>query len=262
MHADFGRQSPGRRTTASEPTRLPRAGSSGPAHGHLGRIPSGLYRALQELGTPSFAVLSQLKGEIQIWLAQHSKHRRTEENGLRPSSMDSSGASRLQLFSEAANLKAITDPLTGLGNRRMIHLERRRYREDGSCFGLLLLDLNDFKAINDTWDHQVGDAALLRFTHILRTCTRHSDSVIRLGGDEFLIVAKDTDAEGMQLLADRISLMSHRHRLELPNGQQHRISSAFGWACYPQDGDEWEVLIALADQRMYSHKASMKSSVA
>ena len=77
-----------------------------------------------------------------------------------------------------------------------------------------------------------------------------------------LIVAKDTDAEGMQLLADRISLMSHRHRLELPNGQQHRISSAFGWACYPQDGDEWEVLIALADQRMYSHKASMKSSVA
>jgi diguanylate cyclase (GGDEF)-like protein len=120
------------------------------------------------------------------------------------------------------------------------------------------MDLNDFKDINDTWDHHVGDQALLRFTQIMQSCTRHSDTLVRLGGDEFMIIAMDADTLGMELLAERIALATHRFRLDLPNGKQHRISTAFGWACYPTDGEDWEVLTALADERMYAHKASQK----
>ena len=86
--------------------------------------------------------------------------------------------------------------------------------------------------------------------------------MIRLGGDEFLIIARDTDAEGMELLAHRIGEVSQRQQLELPNGTMHHISSSYGWSCYPMDGEDWEVLIARADQRMYTHKSSQKMSVA
>ncbi|MEC7242699.1 MAG: GGDEF domain-containing protein [Myxococcota bacterium] len=214
------------------------------------------------LGPATFEIpLPARIGEVQVWLTQYSSHRRSERlfHGLMPWLQ---AALRSSKAFQRTQFEALTDPLTGLGNRRMIHVERRKHAERGGAFGLLLLDLNDFKAINDTWDHHVGDRALLRFTKILQTCTRHSDTVIRLGGDEFLIIANDTDAAGMEMLAHRIGEVSEELQLELPNGQHQRISSAYGWSCYPSDGEEWEGLIAKADQRMYAHKALQKVSVA
>ena len=216
----------------------------------------------EALGKPSFAIpLPSKVGEVQVWLTQYKAHRKSERilYGLLPWLQ---AALRSSKAFQKTQFEAVTDPLTGLGNRRMIHIERRKHAETGGVFGLLLLDLNDFKSINDTWDHHVGDRALIQFTQILRTCTRHSDAVIRLGGDEFLIIARDTDAEGMELLAHRIGEVSQRQQLELPNGTMHHISSSYGWSCYPMDGEDWEVLIAMADQRMYTHKSSQKMSVA
>ena len=216
----------------------------------------------EALGKPSFAIpLPSKVGEVQVWLTQYKAHRKSERilYGLLPWLQ---AALRSSKAFQKTQFEALTDPLTGLGNRRMIHIERRKHAETGGVFGLLLLDLNDFKSINDTWDHHVGDRALIQFTQILRTCTRHSDAVIRLGGDEFLIIARDTDAEGMELLAHRIGEVSQRQQLELPNGTMHHISSSYGWSCYPMDGEDWEVLIAMADQRMYTHKSSQKMSVA
>ena len=216
----------------------------------------------QALGDPSFEIpLPSRVGVLQVWLTQRTSHQKSERLflGLMPWLQ---AALRSSKAFQRTQFEALTDPLTGLGNRRMIHMERRKHAERGGAFGLLLLDLNDFKLINDTWDHHVGDRALLRFTKILQTCTRHSDSVIRLGGDEFLIIASDTDAAGMEMLAHRIGEVSDELQLELPNGLRHRISSAYGWSCYPQDGDDWEDLIAKADRRMYAHKEQQKISVA
>ena len=216
----------------------------------------------EALGPPSFAIaLPDERGELQVWLMKYRTHRRSERIlfGLLPwiqAALRSSKAFQL------THIEAITDPLTGLGNRRLLYAERRKHAESGGAFGLLLIDLNDFKEINDTWDHRVGDQALLRFTQIMHACTRHSDTLVRLGGDEFMIIANDADLSGMQYLAERIALATHRNRLELPDGTKHRLSAAFGWSCYPTDGEDWEVLIALADQRMYAHKATQKTSVA
>jgi diguanylate cyclase (GGDEF)-like protein len=216
----------------------------------------------EDLGPPSLIVeLKSERGEVQLWLNRKKGRRRTEriakvqlpwiEAALR-----SSKAYKITQF------EATTDPLTGLGNRRVLYAERRKFDDSEGSYGVLLMDLNDFKSINDNWDHQLGDQALLRFTEILRSCTRHTDTLVRLGGDEFLIIAKDASPEGMILLGERIALASHRHRLQLPNGVKYRISASIGWACSPEDGQDWERLIALADQRMYAHKADQKASVA
>jgi len=216
----------------------------------------------ESLGPPSFVIpLPDGRGEIQVWLAQHRTHRRTERilHWMLPwlqAALRSSKAFQLTHF------EAITDPLTGLGNRRLLYAERRKHAETGGAFGVLLIDLNDFKSINDTWDHRVGDQALMRFTQIMQACTRHSDTLVRLGGDEFMIVARDVDAEGMQLLAERLIERSACSPISLPNGSKYRLSAAYGWACFPADGDDWEVLIALADQRMYDNKAEQKAAVA
>lgn len=213
----------------------------------------------EALGPPCFILpLVSEKGELQLWQTQKRPHRRTERiaSALLPwiqAALHSSKATQRTQF------EANTDPLTGLGNRRALYTERRRFAESGSAYAVLLLDLNDFKSINDTWDHQLGDRALKQFTEILRSCTRHTDTLVRLGGDEFLIIAKDASPEGMLLLGERIALASHRNRLELPNGVNYRISASLGWACCPEDGQNWEDLIALADERMYAHKAHQKA---
>jgi len=216
----------------------------------------------ETLGPPSFAIaLPDGRGEVQIWLTQYKTHKRSE--GILFALLPwIQAALRSSKAFQITHIEAITDPLTGLGNRRLLYAERRKHAENGGAFGILLIDLNDFKTINDTWDHRVGDQALLRFTQIMHECTRHSDTLVRLGGDEFMIVANDADLSGMAYLAERIALATHRHRLDLPDGTKQRLSAAFGWSCYPTDGEDWEVLIALADQRMYAHKATQKSSVA
>lgn len=216
----------------------------------------------EDLGPPNVIVeLKTERGEVQFWLTQKRGHRRTKRiaNAQLPwieAALRSSKSYKITQF------EANTDPLTGLGNRRALYAERRKFDESKSSYGVLLLDLNDFKSINDTWDHQLGDQALVRFTEILRNCTRHTDTLVRLGGDEFLVIAKDASPEGMILLGERIALASHSHRLQLPNGVKYRISASIGWACSPEDGRDWEGLIALADQRMYVHKENQKTSVA
>jgi diguanylate cyclase (GGDEF)-like protein len=214
------------------------------------------------LGPPAIVIeLANGRGEIQLWLTNTKtcSHTKRIFLGLLPwiqAALQSSSAFK------TTERDAITDPLTGLGNRRVLYAERRKYAETGDSYGIFLLDLNDFKAINDTWDHQLGDQALVRFTEILQSCTRQTDTLIRAGGDEFLIIAQNASPEGMMLLGERIALATHRHRLELPNGMKQRLSASLGWACYPSDGDNWEDLIALADRRMYSHKAEQKGAVA
>lgn len=212
------------------------------------------------MGPPSINIeLTHEVGEVQLWLTDQKSINHTKRifHGLLPWIQ---AALRSSKAFKTTQRDAITDPLTGLGNRRVLYSERRKYAETGGPYGIFLLDLNDFKSINDTWDHQLGDQALLRFTQILQSCTRQSDTLIRAGGDEFLIIAQDASQEGMVLLGERIALATHRYRLELPDGTTQRLSASLGWACFPSDGDNWEDLIALADSRMYAHKAEQKGA--
>jgi diguanylate cyclase (GGDEF)-like protein len=152
---------------------------------------------------------------------------------------------------------ALHDELTGLPNRRLfaarlthaIEYSDRR----SSNLALVVLDLNDFKKINDTLGHVAGDQVLREVSIMLRKSIRASDTVARLGGDEFIIVATDMPNEGaIERFTD--SLRSALERPIMVNDQAMVVGASFGFAIYPRDAKDATKLLRLADQRMYALK--------
>jgi diguanylate cyclase (GGDEF)-like protein len=155
---------------------------------------------------------------------------------------------------------ARTDPLTGLANRRALveTLERHAAgRRAGDRTGLLVLDVDDFKAVNTVHGHPGGDAALLAVAGALRGCARENDLAARLGGDEFALVAREIDARGMAILAERLLAAVRRADAGIP---ELRLRASVGWALCPGDaGDAGELLVA-ADRALLAAKAAGKDS--
>jgi diguanylate cyclase (GGDEF)-like protein len=153
---------------------------------------------------------------------------------------------------------ALHDELTGLPNRRLfadrLTVALEQARRARSRLALLILDLNEFKTINDTLGHQTGDQVLREVSGNLRNGVRASDTLARLGGDEFIIVATDMGKEGaVEHFAETV-----RRALERPiviDDKTMVISASFGLAIYPDDGVDSIRLLRLADQRMYALKA-------
>jgi diguanylate cyclase (GGDEF)-like protein len=152
---------------------------------------------------------------------------------------------------------ALHDELTGLPNRRLFaerltmaieHADRMRSR-----LALLILDLNGFKAINDTFGHQAGDHVLREVSSHLRKNVRSTDTLARLGGDEFIIVATDLSVDQT---ADHF-VEAVRTAMQRPvqiEGQAIVVSASLGLAIYPDDADDSIKLLRIADQRMYALK--------
>ncbi len=107
-----------------------------------------------------------------------------------------------------AERRALTDSLTGLANRRLLqstlHQRRDEHQRYERSFAVLFVDIDEFKSVNDRHGHPVGDEVLAMVAATLRSCTRPSDSVGRWGGEEFLVVAPDTDADEAMILAERV----------------------------------------------------------
>jgi diguanylate cyclase (GGDEF)-like protein len=150
---------------------------------------------------------------------------------------------------------SLTDPLTGLPNRRhmQIHLGREvAAARRGRNLTLLLLDLDDFKKYNDTFGHVAGDEALRAFARILAGESRLMNLVARFGGDEFVSVLADTEATGGRLHAERIA----ERVAEDPVLSGHGMSVSFGIACFrPGEMKSVEDLIRAADEDLYRRKA-------
>ena len=105
---------------------------------------------------------------------------------------------------------AMHDGLTGLGNRRYFDEQLKRAMHNANRhhtqIGLVLGDLNKFKAINDTYGHSIGDQVLQQFANILRSCIRDSDSVFRFGGDEFAIIVEHASEDALDVIQSRINI--------------------------------------------------------
>lgn len=168
-------------------------------------------------------------------------------------------AMRIKERQDNLKMMSITDELTGLYNRRYLNerlieeVERaRRYKYPISC---LMLDLDHFKDVNDTYGHQVGDLVLVELGRILKNSTRVVDITARYGGEEFLIVLPMTNLKGAQTLAERI-----RRNVELYRFGEDlslRITISIGCAeLDPSRGDEMDpdLLIQLADKALYEAK--------
>jgi diguanylate cyclase (GGDEF)-like protein len=140
------------------------------------------------------------------------------------------------------------DALTGLSNRRALPAVLRAVYDTGAT--VIFLDLNDFKQINDSLGHQVGDECLKQFAAALQASFRPSDHVFRFGGDEFVVVAP---AAQPAQIADRLDVV--RERLRTGRVRGHQIGFSAGHAYLPVHGDSEAALIA-ADEAMYADKAT------
>lgn len=153
---------------------------------------------------------------------------------------------------EQAQLLAITDPLTGLGNYRrlldVLHAEIERSGRTRRPFAILLLDLDGLKEINDSYGHVVGSRALCRLGDALRLFCRAVDTATRYGGDEFAVVLPETTAGAAGFVVSRI-----RERMAA-DSEQPALSASIGVAVYPQDGETIEALLQTADRELYGMK--------
>jgi diguanylate cyclase len=163
----------------------------------------------------------------------------------------------LLMTNEKLHYLANNDPLTGLYNRRFLEdyqsiILVRSERYD-NLVGIMLLDLDGFKSINDNYGHKAGDAVLVRTAGILREQTRLNESIFRLGGDEFLIVFPDLQSESeLSMVLSRI-LVEFEKPMKIQN-TLIKIKPSIGIATYPIDGTSFEQVLHKADQRMYENK--------
>lgn len=165
---------------------------------------------------------------------------------------------------EAQKELAVRDGLTGLYNRRAFNelLAQAVAREDrqGGRFGLLILDLDHFKKLNDTYGHPAGDAALKGAAEVLKNHLRKGDQAARFGGEEFVVILPGTDEGGAQHLAERVREAVAKNRLVF-EGAKISLTASFGLAVWPGDGKDPDALLASADRALYAAKEGGRNRV-
>ena len=179
---------------------------------------------------------------------------------------------------------SLTDSLTGLKNRRFltefiegeVEYARRQAKEQVSgemaealdiapALSFMMVDLDGFKQINDQYGHAAGDAALLQVRDVLQQCSRKSDTIIRWGGDEFLIVSRNTSNRAAEKLAERVRIGLAEHQYQLGNGRVGQLTGSIGFAVYPfsplkPDLVSWDQVAHIADQCTYIAKENGRNA--
>ncbi len=163
----------------------------------------------------------------------------------------------LQEKNAALGILASTDDLTGIMNRRIFKKVSERYFEtvqrDNSDLTLLLLDLDHFKKVNDTYGHQVGDQLLIRFVEVIGPILRKSDILARVGGEEFAILLFKTDAEGAFTLAEKIRKEVESMTINC-QGQDIYITTSIGIAQNKESDKAFNEIYSRSDKALYKAK--------
>lgn len=189
----------------------------------------------------SISVVKDTAGEVLHYVAVHTD------------------ISRIKDSEALLEYQARHDHLTGLPNRLMLHLRVQhallRARRDGSQLALLLIDLDRFKDVNDSFGHLMGDALLCQVAERLTQRLRNADTVSRLGGDEFTVLLENIDdpSEAARLAADLIHLLSEP--FHLPNDNEVVVGATIGIALFPDHGVHEEALLQGADAALYQAKS-------
>lgn len=163
-----------------------------------------------------------------------------------------------------ATSHALTDPITGLPNARSLHIafekEAQRATRTGGEFQLLMLDLDGFKEVNDTFGHKVGDNLLTSIGAVIRAELREYDFLARYAGDEFVAIIPGADTESITDLCRRIESAVNSFGIEVEAGRIARVGVSIGAAAYPLQGETFDELVIAADKAMYITKAQHRKS--
>ncbi len=184
----------------------------------------------------------------------------TERKRLLADVVASAGALRdVNVRLEAMSL---TDPLTGLGNRRKLQnaLSAALQADNHPALGLIMVDIDHFKAINDTHGHAAGDQVLIALAGAIRETSRDSDTVVRWGGEEFVVVVANTDGRRLQIAAERMRLHIRQLSIELSGGVRLRVTASIG-ATMARPGQSPESVLRDVDRLMYEAKQGGRDCV-
>jgi diguanylate cyclase (GGDEF)-like protein len=165
-----------------------------------------------------------------------------------------------QKLQELAN----TDPLTGLNNRRSFSVaadaEFQRCTRFKSSAAILMIDIDWFKAVNDTYGHDAGDSALVHLAHVLENSIRVTDTAARYGGEEFVLLLVETDLSGALEMAERIRESARSIVVRSPTGD-FSFTVSVGITMIDQQDEDWTVAMSRADEAMYQAKSNGRNRV-
>lgn len=157
---------------------------------------------------------------------------------------------------------ALTDPMTNLPNARSLQIqfetEAARAKRSGNPFQLIMLDLDGFKKVNDTFGHKVGDMLLKEVSRVMREQLREYDFLARYAGDEFVAIIPETPEDTIGELCQRIEAAVLGFKLPIGDGRHASVGVSIGSSCYPKSGETLDQVIIAADHQMYSVKATHK----
>ncbi|HRE17272.1 MAG TPA: sensor domain-containing diguanylate cyclase [Rhodocyclaceae bacterium] len=224
--------------------------------------------ACQKIGLRSMIVMPLKHGGVTVGVlkAMSAKPNGFQQEDMTLLGMLSEVVAAAMYFSvkyDSDNLfiKATHDGMTGLANRalfmdRLRNVVARTSREQRPS-GVLMIDMDGLKQINDTHGHRIGDAVIIEFSDRIRKATRDTDTAARLGGDEFgIILSPLENADGIDSAVRRIdSQIAPPFVFE---NRQYQLKASIGSALAPEDGAEPDKLLEVADQRMYAVKQSRK----
>jgi diguanylate cyclase (GGDEF)-like protein len=164
-----------------------------------------------------------------------------------------------------AESNALTDPLTGLPNARYLALrfeeEAARARRTDRTFQVVMLDLDEFKNVNDTYGHKAGDKMLREVAHIVEGQLREYDFLARYGGDEFVALVQEVVGSQVEELCSRIESAVSKFSLSLGRNRFARVGISLGTATFGIDGETLDQLVMAADREMYRMKSNHRPDV-
>ena len=224
------------------------------------------------------AVAAIVRRQMNKLKQQAEYSRRLEQEVAKRTDKLESQNSQLEELNEKLREVSVTDSLTGIWNRRYLSNEiekdlalMRRAQIQNQQKGLdehdgldskllfLMMDLDGLKGVNDTYGHQAGDRAIVQMKDIIVRVCRQTDTLIRWGGDEFLLLGRQSDRDPAVHLAGRIRQSVANHRFDLGNGDTVHLTCSIGFAFFPfmQSAPSlfsWEQVLEMADRALYRAK--------
>lgn len=174
-------------------------------------------------------------------------------------------AQRLQIDQAALEELSTHDSLTGLFNRRVLfkilNEEIERSKRYGFGFSLLIVDIDHFKAVNDSYGHRAGDIVLREISCRIIDAVRPIDKTSRYGGEEFVVILPQTKSYGARVAAERLRYIIGSRPIRMDCDQSTRLTVSVGIAVFPDDAQNDEGLISLADEALYIAKSAGRNTV-
>lgn len=220
--------------------------------------PSEELQDLKTMGAIPLLADDKLIGALSLYSSEVANYQDEHFRLLDTVSKIAADAIAKTLQHAQAETHALTDAITGLPNARSFQLEfdkeLKRAMRSGSTFQLLMLDLDGFKAVNDTFGHRVGDSVLTALGKVIRAQLREYDFLARYAGDEFVALIPDTDDDSVTELCRRIVEGVSEFSIETESGERMKVGVSVGSAAYPAQGETLDQLVISADRAMYLMK--------